>query len=74
MAEQPPSDHVRRHVDLLLRIEQWGKAYHLDGPTMVSELGIALAELSYKLHQELHQRLEIWEKTAAQIMHHTRRN
>ena len=74
MSEQPPQEHIRRHVDLLLRLQTWGQEYHLDGPTMVHELGVALAELSYKLHVELHKRLAIWEATAAQIVQHTRRN
>ena len=44
MAEQPPSDHIRRHVDFLQRIQQ------------------------------LHQRLAIWEATAAQLVHQRQRN
>ena len=74
MAEQPPSAHVKRHVALLLKIQEWVSEYGVDGPTCVSELSVATAELSYKLHHELHARLEIWEQTAAQIMQQTRRN
>ena len=74
MAEAPPRDHVKRHVALLLKIQEWVTEYAVDGPTCVYELGVATAELSYKLHHELHERLDIWEKTTAQIMQHTRRN
>jgi hypothetical protein len=71
---QLSGEHVTRHVALLVKIQEWVKEYGVDGPTCVYEMGVASAELAWKLHHELHERLAIWEKTAAQIMSHTRRN
>lgn len=74
MADQPPSDHHRRHVALLLLIKQWVDTYQVDEETAVFELATATAELWYTAHHTLKERLEIWEATAAQLVHHDRRN
>lgn len=74
MPEQPPSDHQRRRVALMLLIKQWVDEYQVDEETCVSELATATAQIWYTAHHTLKQRLETWEATAAQIMQHTRHN
>ena len=74
MPEQSSSDFQRQRMALMLLIKQWVDEYQVDEETCVAELATATAQLWYTAHHTLKQRLDIWEATAAQLVHQDRRN